>query len=434
MPRSGRIAFRAGSAALTLVLVLSGPVALATPSVGKFGRAIDPIGGYEGATKCDPDAEPGVVAFQQMVMRAYPTTGAGSISRECSGGTATSEHNEGRAWDWGVNAAVASQKKIADELIDWLIQDDRYGNEHAMARRAGVMYLIWNRRIWFPWSGWEIYCEQRKRGCVDPDDGDLRHPHTDHVHFSFTKAAAAKKTTLYNRSRSYISAIEPERTSTGYWLVGRNGSVFGKNAVYYGSKEDRFGKSAYISMASLPGSNGYWLLTQSGKVAALGDARRRGDIADNPARAVDIEATPTGNGYWIAAKNGRIFAFGNAGEFGNALDRDVQIVAMTPTTSGRGYWLLTSNGKVLAFGDAPEHGELEGNGDVVDIAATPTGNGYWVVTKEGRVRAFGDAQHHGDASDKSLSTAVTGMAPTPTGQGYRLVTELGTVLNYGDAS
>ena len=434
MPRSGRIASRLGAVALTLCVVLSGTSALAVPKVGQFGRGIDPISGYEGATKCDPDPEPGVVAFQQMVMRAYPSTGAGSISRACSGGTATSEHNEGRAWDWGVNAGVPSQKEIANELIDWLIKDDRYGNEHAMARRAGVMYLIWNRRIWFPWSGWEVYCEQKKRGCVDPDDGGVRHPHTDHVHFSFSREGAKKKTTLYNRNRSYISAIEAEKTSTGYWLIGRNGSVFGKSAEYYGSKEDRYTKTAYISIAATPASDGYWMLNQNGNVVAMGDARARGDIADNPARAVDIESTPTGNGYWIAAKNGRVFSFGNAGEFGNALDRDVEIIGMAATTSGRGYWLLASNGKVFAFGDAPELGELDADSGAADIVATPTGGGYWVVTEEGRVRAFGDAQHHGDAADESLSSAIVGIAPTPTGQGYRLVSEMGTVLDFGDAS
>lgn len=429
MPGKGRIV-RCSALALALVVLL-GSDAVAVPHVGKFGRGIDPFPGYDGASKCDPDAKPGVVAFQQMVLRAYPGTGAGSISRSCYGGSASSEHNEGRAWDWGVNAGVPSQKKKADELIAWLLAKDKWDNKHAMARRAGIMYIIWNRRIWFPWSGWDVYCEQRKRGCVDPDDGGTRSPHTDHVHFSFTWQGARKQTTLYQRDRSYITVIEPQRSGNGFWMLARNGSVIAKNATYYGSREQNFPKKAYVSMAALPAANGYWMLNANGKVAAEGDARNRGDVSKNKGRPADIEATPTGIGYWIVMAGGRVFAFGNARNFEDARDRDVKIIAMTATPSGRGYWLLTDTGNVLAFGDAPKLGRLD-SGVPVDIAATSTGGGYWVLTETGNVRAFGDAESFGDAADELRSPAA-GIAPTPTGRGYRIVTKVGSVLEFGDA-
>ena len=430
---TGRISFlRACSAALVAV-VLATPAA-AAPNVGKYGRAIDPIPGYDGASKCDPDPEPGVVAFQRMVMNAYPGTGAGSISRACSG-SVSSEHHEGRAWDWGVNAGVPSQKRKADALIKWLIAEDKWGNARAMARRTGIMYLIWNRRIWFPWSGWDVYCEQKKRGCVDPDDGGVRSPHTDHVHFSFTWQGARKKTTFTRRSRSYISAIEPQRTSTGFWLLGRNGSVLPTGAGYYGSMEQRFPKQAYIAMASLPGANGYWLLNAKGRVKAMGDARRHDDVADRNTRAVDIEATPTGSGYWILSRSGRVFDFGNARHFADARERErkTEVIGMTVTPSGRGYWLLTVGGKTLRYGDAPKLGGLKGEGVPVDIAATPGGNGYWILTEEGEVRTFGDARNFGDAGDRKIDAIFSGIAPSPSGRGYRLATRLGRVLAFGDA-
>jgi hypothetical protein len=419
--------------ALIVLLALSiAAPATATPNVGSFGRAIDATGGYDGARRCDPDPKPGVLSFRSIVLRAYPTTGAGGISRPCYGGAASSEHNEGRAWDWTVNAGVPSQKRQADQLIDWLIKEDRYGNEAAMARRFGIMYIIWNRRIWFPWGGWETYCKQRPNGCMDPDGGGVRSPHTDHVHFSFTRRGASKQTTFWNRDRSMISAIEPQRGGMGYWLMGRNGSVLANDAYYLGSKEEQYPKKPFISIAALPGSNGYWMLNSKGGVAAAGEARSRGDIADKKARAVDIEATPTGFGYWIASGGGRVFAFGNAGYFGGAGARDVEVVAMTVTPTGLGYWLLTRGGNVLSFGDATDHGELQTDGPpAVDIAATPEGSGYWIVTDNGRVKAFGDAAHFGDAS--KLGSPVAGMAPSPTGRGYRLVTELGSVMNFGDA-
>ena len=78
----------------------------------------------------------------------YPGTGYGSISRGCGIG-GTSEHKEGRAWDWGVNAGKVSQRRAAESLFGWLFKEDPYGNSYAMARRLGNMYLIFNRKIWF---------------------------------------------------------------------------------------------------------------------------------------------------------------------------------------------------------------------------------------------------------------------------------------------
>ncbi|MFP5297618.1 MAG: hypothetical protein ACLGHL_01350, partial [Actinomycetota bacterium] len=163
---------------LTVLMALSPLSALANPPSGGFGPAIEGWTGYDGQEKCSPWAKPGVLAFRSMVLRAYPGTGAGGISRACNVG-GQSEHKEGRAWDWTVNVSVPYQKAAAESLIDWLTDEDRYGNEAAMAKRLGIMYLIWNRKIWGAWGGWSTYCVPKPRGCVDPDDGGLRHPHTD---------------------------------------------------------------------------------------------------------------------------------------------------------------------------------------------------------------------------------------------------------------
>ena len=126
-----------------------------------------------------------------------PTHRAGSLSRAPGPAASAavqiggqSEHKEGRAWDWGVNAGSESDRKKVQDLFDWLLAEDDYGNDAAMAKRFGIMYIIWNRKIWGSWGGWSTYCVQKPRGCIDPDDKDLRHPHTDHVHFSMSRAGA----------------------------------------------------------------------------------------------------------------------------------------------------------------------------------------------------------------------------------------------------
>ena len=61
--------------------------------------------GYQAQTTCSPTAKPGVADFAARLLRAYPTTRSLGIVRACSVG-GTSEHKEGRAFDWGgLNAA-----------------------------------------------------------------------------------------------------------------------------------------------------------------------------------------------------------------------------------------------------------------------------------------------------------------------------------------
>ena len=77
------------------------------------------------------------------------------------------EHPKGRACDWSLqNSGFAP----------WHNQDTReYGNNLMAflvrnADRLGILYVIWNRMIWFPATGWKSYS--------GPSN------HTDHVHVS----------------------------------------------------------------------------------------------------------------------------------------------------------------------------------------------------------------------------------------------------------
>ena len=420
----------AAVAATTALILIAAPAA-AAPRTPNFGPAIDDYADYDGASKCDPDPEPGVVAFQRLVLNAYPGTGAGNISRSCSGGQATSEHNEGRAWDWGVNVSNVSQRRDAEDLIDWLLDKDRFGNDDAMARRVGLMYMIWNRRIWFTGGGWSTYCVQRRNGCFDPDDGGERHPHTDHVHFSFSHAGARKATTFFKRSRSYVSAIESS-PSGGYWLLGRNGGVYpDERADYYGGLAGRYPKKAYVAMASSASGGGYWIANANGNVVRFGDAPRRGDAGKKNVNIEDMAASPDGRGYWLLTRKGRVFAFGSAAKHGNPRDAGVTAAGIAATPTGKGYWVVTRGGRVYGYGDARVFGRPKGDvPEVTGIAATLTGRGYWIATVSGRVFAFGDASFEGGAAAEDLTSDVTAIAATGN-NGYRIVTQRGRVLRFG---
>ena len=175
---------------LVVLATLALPVAPAgaapsAPPVLPVDGGIEALAPYQAQTSCDASAKPGVIRFRELVLSAYPDTGDSGIVRGCTVGGA-SEHKEGRAWDWRVSASDPADVAQVTELIDWLLAPDELGNEAAMARRLGVMYVIWDSRIWKSYQaarGWQPYVGAS--------------PHTDHVHVSFSWAGALGETSYW---------------------------------------------------------------------------------------------------------------------------------------------------------------------------------------------------------------------------------------------
>ena len=146
--------------------------------------SIEPLPSYDGQSTCSPTAKTGTVKFRSMVMAAFGGADYG-ITRACNIG-GTSEHKEGRAWDWGMNANSSADRAEVGQLMTWLFATDAAGNRYAMARRLGIMYIIWNRkmfRLYDTSRGWASYSGPS--------------PHTDHVHFSFTRAGGGGTTSFW---------------------------------------------------------------------------------------------------------------------------------------------------------------------------------------------------------------------------------------------
>jgi len=179
-----------GTALLTLALgaglvaALPGAASAVTPTRPPLPAAVEDLQPYIGQEGCDPVAKPGVLAFQAMLMNTYRDTGSLGIVRDCGIG-GQSEHKEGRAFDWAVSASNPTHVAEVATVTDWLTAFS--GPDFASnARRLGIMYMIWNQRIWKayqPELGWQGY--------TGPD------PHTGHVHFSFGWNAAKKATSWW---------------------------------------------------------------------------------------------------------------------------------------------------------------------------------------------------------------------------------------------
>lgn len=150
------------------------------------GDAVEDFAAYVPQTSCDPRWRPGVRRFRNLVLRQYPATGDLGALRNCTD-DATSEHLDGRAWDWEVDVGRPKQFAAATDLLNWLLADGPDGRPGYWARRLGIMYIIYNDRIWGSYRSGE--------GWRDLGGGD---PHTDHVHFSFSWAGAAGTTSFWD--------------------------------------------------------------------------------------------------------------------------------------------------------------------------------------------------------------------------------------------
>lgn len=185
----------------TLVGLAAGTAQAKVPKAAfRYTAAIEPLANYVGQSTCSPAAKPGTSAFANLLLRTYPSSRSLGISRSCGVG-GKSEHKEGRAFDWGVSVHRAGDRASVRALMKWLLKRDAYGNRYAMARRLGIQYMIWNRRIWGAYaagSGWRKYTGSN--------------PHTDHVHFSLSWAGARKKTSFWSpRSFPNSSGSAPSR-------------------------------------------------------------------------------------------------------------------------------------------------------------------------------------------------------------------------------
>ncbi len=148
----------------------------------------------------------------------------------------------------------------------------------------------------------------------------------------FVPTARTTEAPSYSPSYSFASAI----TSGGYFMAGRDGSVYGFNAPSYGSLSGTTLNKPIVGMAS----------------------------------------TSDGKGYWLVASDGGIFTFGDAAYYGStgAMTLNKPIVGMASTPDGKGYWLVASDGGIFTFGDAAYYGSTGGSAipaPIVGIAALP---------------------------------------------------------------
>ena len=186
--------------AVALALPMAAASASGVPYPTKprlFPQAIETYAPYHPQELCLPFTRVGTKALGDLLVHTYPGTTYGT-TRPCGvvgkPTSSTSEHYDGRAVDWMVSVRNPTQKAYGDRFVAWLLHDDRWGNQAAMMRRLGIMYVIWNNRMWGAWDQqWEPYLN-----CANhPETAYDNTCHRTHVHISLTWLGALKQTSFW---------------------------------------------------------------------------------------------------------------------------------------------------------------------------------------------------------------------------------------------
>lgn len=155
-------------------------------------RPIEGYASYDGQSTCAPAAKAGTKVLQSWMVRTYGGS-KGPISRPCSSG-GQSEHKEGRALDWTMDAAKSADRAAVRRWLDDVFAADGQGRAHAKARRMGIMYIIWDDKIWRSYSQFEVGAYTP---CRPVTDCSKTARHRDHVHVSLSRAGGRGATSWY---------------------------------------------------------------------------------------------------------------------------------------------------------------------------------------------------------------------------------------------
>ena len=198
-----------GTVALWLLLVTTptSPADAATVPVpvtpSGLPSGLERLAPYVPANSCDPRAKPGATALAQLLVRTYGSHYG--VDRACgTDALPTSEHYDGRAVDFFLSVRDAGQKAEASAFLGWLFASDAAGNRYANARRLGVMYVIWNNKMWGSYratEGWRPYssCASHPGSAYDTSC------HRNHIHLSLSWDGAMKRTSFWTNQ---VAAVD----------------------------------------------------------------------------------------------------------------------------------------------------------------------------------------------------------------------------------
>jgi peptidoglycan hydrolase-like protein with peptidoglycan-binding domain len=335
--------------------------------------ALEPLARYVAQADCDPATKPGAVKLGTLLTATYPNTTFGG-GRACTDHP-PSEHYDGRAVDWMNSVRNATQKAQADAVLNWLFAKDARGNAYANARRLGVMYIIWNNRIWGSYdTTWQPYSNCASTPATSSDTAC----HRDHMHFSLSWEGAMGRTSFWTKA---VAAADfgPCRPADLNWAPD-----------YTAPNPTTCPRYATVTAPSTASAVRKRAVLFSGAQLTSGDSGAPVVALQN---ALKIRATGTFDAATVAAVKGFQTAEGlpargvtDAATWRALLaampgDAPPKVTARLRTFDDQtGVW-TTSTGATSTWGtkgDVPVPGDYDGNGTAEDVVYRPA-TGQWVL-------------------------------------------------------
>jgi hypothetical protein len=194
-----RLAHAVG-ASLTAVLLATPPTVLAGPASAAptYDGPVEDYAPYQPQKHCRDTPRAGTRELAVWIDARYAGGPALASIRACSSGGA-SEHKNGRAIDWSMDATDADQRHEVRRFLDRIFATDGEDNPHALARRMGIMYVIWNDHMWASYDGFDRK-GYRNASCASVQSCSVTLRHRDHVHLSLSRAGGRGDTSWFHRS------------------------------------------------------------------------------------------------------------------------------------------------------------------------------------------------------------------------------------------
>ena len=159
---------------------------------------VEPYATYQPQTRCRQTPKAGVLLLADWLVARGG--GYGPISRSCAG-SSTSEHKESRAFDWLLDATDPADQALAAALLEEVLAPDDMGEPHALARRMGIMYVIWDDHMYAAYDGF-VAKRYLSSGCRTRRTCSPTLRHRDHMHISLTRQGAKGATSWYYAQQS----------------------------------------------------------------------------------------------------------------------------------------------------------------------------------------------------------------------------------------
>jgi hypothetical protein len=184
---------RLGSS-LVLAALLAGAFSPAARADEDTPPPIEDYASYDPQTTCAKSPKPGSVVLGEYLVATYGG-GGGAVNRSCKSG-GTSEHKDGRAIDWMLDATVKDDRSLAKQFLADAFATDEEGNTHALARRMGIMYIIWNDHMY---SAWDQFAREDylSSGCPSKHKCSPTLRHRNHMHISLSRPGSRGETSWY---------------------------------------------------------------------------------------------------------------------------------------------------------------------------------------------------------------------------------------------